>query len=146
MHTRARTQTINSQAMSRTAQQYADKALMSQFTNILEFCLKFCHRKRAPLCVSSLNSFLASRQEKKKKQNRKFIPCPPIVYKRPKRSPKSAKHSRQRLPNKRPARTVVEELLNRYDHTQLQNINALLRQYQVRQATHTHARALFIYT
>ena len=126
----AHTQSINPRAMSplsRTARRYKDKRTMSRYMNIIRFCLKFCHRKRASQCISSLNSFLTS---EKKKENRKFIPCPPITYERSKRLCKSGTN-RGTVSKKHPARTVLEELLNRFDPTQLQNINVLLRQYQV---------------
>ena len=61
------------------------------------------------------------------------MPNKPIVYERSKKSPsKGRKVSRPHEPINHAARTVVEELLNRYDPSQLQNINSLLHKYEVR--------------
>lgn len=122
----------NPRSMNRAAQRYLDKVLMTKFLNIIRFCLKFAHRKRACQCISRLSSFLVQHPNNKHKQ-KKIMPNKPIVYERSKKSPsKGRKVSRPHEPINHAARTVVEELLNRYDPSQLQNINSLLHKYKVR--------------
>jgi len=122
--------TRNPRATSRTALRYMDNFLMNKLLGIIRFCLKFSHRKRASRCISRLSTFLARYNKKEK-----HVPKAPIVYDRPTNSHEKKKYNQTqpRVPSHHAIRTVVEELLNRYEPAQLQNIEFILKKYRGRE-------------